>query len=120
MGTANGQHAVPNQNRWLRHIRVGTIYDGQYIEAIQNASGVINLLRRQNIEEGSHNMRTFEVPGYGGLLIANRTTEQRDFFEEDKEAIFFESVEELNDKLNFLGRNKEIVNRIKQAARIQV
>ncbi len=99
--------------------RGGPIYDGQYIDAIQNASGVINLLRRQNIEEGSHNMRTFEVPGYGGLLIANRTTEQGGFFEEDKEAIFFENVEELNDKLKFLGRNQEIVGRIKQAARIR-
>jgi spore maturation protein CgeB len=99
--------------------RGGPLYDARYIEAIQNASGVINLLRRQNIEEGSHNMRTFEVPGYGGLLIANRTAEQVAFFEEDKEAIFFGTVEELNDKLNFMGRNPEIVSRIKEAARVR-
>ncbi len=95
------------------------LYDKEYKEAINNAAGVINLLRRQNIEEGSHNMRTFEVPGYGGLLVANRTEEQEFFFEEDKEAIFFDGVEELNDKLDFLNRNKGIVERIKLAARVR-
>ena len=99
--------------------RGGPIYNRQYTEAIQNAAGVINLLRRQNIEEESHNMRTFEVPGYGGLLIANRTEEQSSFFEEDKEAVFFNGVEELNEKLNFLGRNREFIERIKKAARIR-
>ncbi len=94
-----------------------SLYDKEYKEAIKNAAGVINLLRRQNIEEGSHNMRTFEVPGYGGLLVANRTEEQEFFFEEDKEAIFFDGVEEFNDKLDFLNRNKGIVERIKLAAR---
>jgi spore maturation protein CgeB len=93
------------------------LYNAEYKFAIQNASGVLNLLRRQNMEEGSHNMRTFEVPGYGGLLIANRTEEQSGFFEEDKEAVFFDGVEELNEKLNFLDRNKGTIERIKMAAR---
>ncbi len=95
------------------------LYDKDYKEAVKNAVGVINLLRRQNIEEGSHNMRTFEVPGYGGLLVTNRTEEQEFFFEENKEAIFFDEAEELNDKLDFMNRNKGIAEGIKQAARIR-
>ena len=95
------------------------LYNEDYKSAIRNASGIINLLRRQNIQEGSHNMRTFEVPGYGGLLISNRTEEQEYFFEEDKEAIFFDGVEELNDKLSYLNRNREVINKMKLAARIR-
>jgi spore maturation protein CgeB len=92
------------------------LYDGEYKVAIKNASGIINLLRRQNIEEQSHNMRTFEVPGYGGLMIANRTDEQQSFFEEDKEAVYFDSAEELSDKINFLAKHPSSISSIKAAA----
>ncbi len=95
------------------------LYDDEYKTAIQNASGIINLLRKQNIEECSHNMRTFEVPGYGGLLIANSTEEQKSFFEENEEAIFFENSEELNAKLHFLSRNEHVVTKMKRAAKIR-
>ena len=72
----------------------------ELVSAVESAKGIINLLRQQNIKEDSHNMRTFEVPGYGGLLITQRTTEQAEFFEEGKEIIFFDSPDELKDKLN--------------------
>ena len=92
-------------------------YGMEYNIALQGAGSVINLLRRQNMEEDSHNMRTFEVPGYGGLLLSNRTKEQSEFFEEDKEAVYFDEVGELNDKLAFLSKNESIANKIKQAAK---
>jgi hypothetical protein len=40
-----------------------------------------------------------------------------DFFEEDKEAIFFGSNEELNEKLNFLNEHKTAIESIKRAAK---
>lgn len=92
------------------------LYDEEYKAAIKESLGVLNLLRKQNTEEGSHNMRTFEVPGYGGLLISNRTLEQMAFFEEDKEAVFFDSIDELNDKLNYLSKYPQEVEKIKMAA----
>lgn len=95
--------------------RERSLYGNDYVSAVHGASGIINLLRPQNIVESSHNMRTFEVPGYGGLLISERTEEQETFFEDGKEAVFFEGPEELKDKMTFLGRNKSITNKIKQA-----
>lgn len=92
------------------------LYDDEYKQALKMGRGIFNLLRRQNIVEGSHNMRTFEVPGYGGLLISDRTPEQQGFFEEDKEAIYFGSIEELRDKLQYLNAHPSRVNAIKQAA----
>lgn len=88
-----------------------------YADAIAAADGMFNFLREQNIQEQSHNMRSFEVPGYGGVLISHRTEEQLAFFEEDKEAIYFDSLEELNDKLHFLKQHPQEIQKIKSMAR---
>jgi spore maturation protein CgeB len=92
------------------------LYGSEYMQAISSSMGIVNLLRKQNILEDSHNMRTFEVPGFGGLLVSQRTSEQLEYFEEDREAVFFENVEELRDKLEYLSKNRNVVTAIKQAA----
>jgi len=90
------------------------LFNQDYADAVAAAGGVFNFLRKQNLVEDSHNMRTFEVPGYGGLLISNRTEEQLQYFDEDKEAIYFDSIDELNDKIKFLEKNPFLISRIKQ------
>lgn len=92
------------------------LYDNAYKISIAEAAGVINLMREQNMAEQSHNMRTFEVPGNGGVLISQRTEEQLSFFEEDMEAIYFDSTEELKSKIDFLEKNPETIKHIKSAA----
>lgn len=110
-------HSRSQGNTFIRQSYAGRgLYDQEYKSAIHASMGVINLLREQNIKEQSHNMRTFEVPGYHGLLISNRTGEQSSFFEEDKEAVYFETTEELKDKLSYLQKNISVTNKIKEAA----
>jgi len=92
------------------------IYNAAYTTAIKTAKGTINLLRKQNLIENAHNMRTFEVPGFGGLLISQRTEEQESLFENEKEAVFWSSINELNDKLIFLNKHPAIIKKIKKAA----
>ncbi|MFN0293149.1 glycosyltransferase family protein [Pedobacter helvus] len=93
------------------------LYNQDYANLCKHSLGVINFLRPQNIVEQSHNMRTFEVPGYGGLLISERTEEQLSFFEEGKEAIYFSSIEELRDKMSYYKeRLSEIENYKKNGA----
>lgn len=93
------------------------LYGTDYAEAITSSLGILNLIRQQNRLEDSHNMRTFEVPGYGGLLVTQRTTEQCAYFEENKEAVFFDSVGELHEKLDYLAAHPAEVRAMKQAAR---
>lgn len=92
------------------------LYGNDYVDAITSSMGILNLLRKQNIIEDSHNMRSFEVPGYGGVLISQRTGEQQELFEENKEAVYFETVEELRDKLEYLFKHEATVQSIKKAA----
>ncbi|MEO5995901.1 MAG: glycosyltransferase [Chitinophagaceae bacterium] len=92
-----------------------SLYGKEYINAIISATGIINILREQNLIEESHNMRSFEVPGYGGLLLSQRTSEQLEYFEEDKEAVYFGSAEELRSKMDYLIKNNSTVTAIKRA-----
>jgi len=51
----------------------------------------LNLMRSHNSD--SHNMRTFEVPGIGGIMLAPDTVEHRLFFEDRKEVFLFKDFE---------------------------
>ncbi|MBC7850503.1 MAG: glycosyltransferase [Chitinophagaceae bacterium] len=93
-----------------------SLYGDEYKTSIGNSLAVLNIMRKQNLIEGSHNMRTFEVPGYAGVMLSQRTEEQSYFFEEDREAIYFDTIEELKDKITFLRNNPSAVRAIKQAA----
>lgn len=49
-----------------------------------------------------HNSRTFQIAACGGaMMLAQRTEEHLQFFEEDREAVFFSDVAELREKLDF-------------------
>lgn len=60
----------------------------------------LNLMRIHNLD--SHNMRTFEVPGIGGIQLAPDTKEHQLFFEANKEIFLYKTVEECVTKINFL------------------
>lgn len=47
----------------------------------------LNFFRPHN--EGSHNLRTFEVPAVGGILVTPDSAEQRLFFEPEREVFFY-------------------------------
>jgi len=78
----------------------------------------LNLMRIHN--EDSHNMRSFEVPGIGGIMVAPDTTEHRLFFEDGKEAFLFKDVQhcarQINDLLNY---PVAAADEIRSAARIR-
>jgi spore maturation protein CgeB len=60
----------------------------------------INIFREHNIN--SHNMRTFEVPGIGGILLTERTNEQESFFKENEEVFFYDNIKDCKSKIDFL------------------
>jgi spore maturation protein CgeB len=60
----------------------------------------LNLLRPHNLR--SHNMRTFEIPGIGGIQLAPDTPEHRKFFRPDHEIFLFRDMNECYDKIKML------------------
>jgi spore maturation protein CgeB len=105
-----------SKNNSYNYYQNRNLLENEYYSTSQSALGCINLLREQNIVEDSHNMRTFEVPGIGGLLISQRTNEQLNFFEENKEAIYFSDVNELIDKIKAIKKGLFNIEQIKKNA----
>jgi spore maturation protein CgeB len=76
----------------------------------------LNLMRMHNLQ--SHNMRTFEVPGIGGIMIAPDTAEHRMFFDEGKEIFLFRNVNECSAKIkSVLSLSPDEANVVRHAAR---
>ncbi|MCB0518000.1 MAG: glycosyltransferase family 1 protein [Lewinellaceae bacterium] len=53
----------------------------------------LNVFRPHN--EGSHNMRTFEVPAVGGIMLAPDSPEHQEFFTEGKEIFLYKNIAEM-------------------------
>jgi hypothetical protein len=77
----------------------GEVYADDYARALTGSKIGFGLLRK--VCPDQHTTRTFEIPACGSMLLADRTDEHRAFFTEGSEAEFFESVEELLDKVVF-------------------
>jgi spore maturation protein CgeB len=82
----------------------GEVYADDYARALTGCRIGIGFLRKAWPDQ--HTTRTFEIPACGSMLLADRTGEHQECFEEGKEAEFFASCEELLDKLKFYGRNE--------------
>jgi len=86
------------------------VYADDYARALTGARIGLGFLR--TVWPDQHTTRTFEIPACGSLLLADRTKEHQAFFEEGKEAEFFDSTEELLDKVRFYCGNEQARRRV--------
>ena len=103
---------------WNRYPSLKQYYRGfalgrDYRLALGGAKIAVCLVRRANRD--GHCMRTFEIPACGAFMLAERTEEHLELFEEDKEAAYFESPEELVDKVQYYLQHEEERRRITEA-----
>ncbi len=87
------------------------IYRAELAKVIASSAVSLNLPRPQNI--GSHNMRTFEIPAMGGLMLTARTDEQQLFFPEDEACLMYSGIEELRKKLDLAIKDSDLAQRIR-------
>ena len=73
---------------------------GEKLSRVYSASSIaLNFIREQN--GSAHNMRTFEAPVCGIMLLTTRTEEQVELLGEDRGAVFFGNVEEMRSKAGY-------------------
>lgn len=65
----------------------------------------LNFFRPHN--EGSHNLRTFEVPAVGGILLTPASAEQEQFFTVGEEIFFYTDDQSLLEQARWLMRQEE-------------
>ena len=81
-----------------------TVTGDEYTKAICGASICLGLLSEKGKGSSSGDLitaRTFQIPACGTLMLHERNAEVLRYFEEEKEAAFFGSVEELVEKISF-------------------
>ena len=87
-----------------RALQGGEVYGDAYAWALSGARISVGFLR--HVCPDQHTTRTFEIPACGSMMIADRTAEHCEFFEEGKEAEFFSSQDELVEKVDFYLRHE--------------
>jgi len=89
------------------------VYADDYARALTGAKIGLGFLRL--VCPDQHTTRTFEIPACGSMLLADRTDEHRQFFEEGREAEFFSGEEELLEKVAFYTGHESARARIAAA-----
>jgi spore maturation protein CgeB len=103
----------PGMRRYSR----GTVRGREFRMALGGTKIAINLVRVQNRDD--HVMRTFEGPACGAFMLNERTEEHLELFEEDREAAYFGSAEELVDKVRYYLRHDRERERIRTAGHMK-
>jgi len=75
------------------------LFSEDYNKALSAFDISLCFLRKMN--KDLQTTRTMEIPACGSMLMAERTKEHQQLFEEDKEAVFFSSNEELLEKCKY-------------------
>jgi spore maturation protein CgeB len=92
------------------------VYGVEYWETLKKYRIQLNIFRNHN--EDSHNLRSFEIPAVGGIMLAPHTTEHLAFFESEKEFFPYKSDEEIIDRAaTVISMKAEDVTEIRTAAR---
>lgn len=91
------------------------VYGEAYVKAINATKINLCFLRKINRDEVTS--RSVEIPACGGFMLGERTRRHQEFFAEGKEAEFFDSNEELLQKIRYYLEKNEDRERVARAGR---
>jgi spore maturation protein CgeB len=80
------------------------------------ASAGVSLNIVDDLNMPGHNMRTFEVPGAGGVMLSTYTAEQAEFFPENEAALYYREPGEIDDKIEHILTDREWAQTLRQRA----
>jgi spore maturation protein CgeB len=86
--------------------RGGKLGGRDYARAMSSADIVVNVVADHNVP--AHNMRTFEVPATGTLLVTTRTEGQQRFFREGTDVVMYEGPDELREKIEYYLKHDQV------------
>ncbi|MBC1605345.1 glycosyltransferase [Listeria rocourtiae] len=103
---------IPYKYELKNHCTLRPAFCEEMVKVFQGAKISIGFLTKLSREQ--HTARTFEIPACGGFLLGMRTDEQMEILKPGVEADFFDTTEELLEKVAFYIKNETVRERIAQ------
>ncbi len=99
------------------HLRMhGQVTGIDMLRTLRTYRVQLNFFRPHNVD--LHNMRTFEVPACGGIMLAEDSAEHCEFFASGREAFFFRSpAQMIEGARHLLAMSRSDADAVRQAAR---
>mgnify|MGYP000020226688 FL=1 len=95
------------------------VYGQDFYKTLRKYRVQLNIMRAHNLN--SHNMRSIEIPGAGGVMLAPKTADHLSFFELGEEIFIYEDTENLiNETQRLLNQDKSALEQIRKSARAKV
>lgn len=103
------------RNRVAPHVGCseGHIGIAEVAEAYNGADYILNVKHEHNVLNGL-NMRSFEAPACGACLLQDYVKDVERNFDMEEELVVYRSVEELNEKLSVLQKDKSTYDKIRR------
>jgi len=88
-------------------------YNQKFSHICFNSFLNINILRKQSLEGGGLNMRSFEILGERGLILQDHGPDPIRIFKNFSKYILFKSSDDMIKKILFMRQNKNFIKKIK-------
>ena len=79
------------------------VYLSEYRKIINQSKIMLGFFTKSNLDE--YSIRSFEITACGSFLLSERTRFQKRFFREDKEAGYFDGIDECAEKIKYYLAN---------------
>jgi len=92
------------------------VYSNDFWKTLRKYRVQLNLMRPHN--PASHNMRSFEIPGAGGIGLYPDTIDHREYWSENSGVFLYRNVEDCKNKaMAILALSKENISKLRENAR---
>lgn len=108
-----GWQSMQKRFNWLAEQDIHQVWGEEYVSTLSSSKICLAFLSKKNRDV--YTRRCFEIPACGSLLFAPRTPELEHLFKDGKEAIFWDSTQDLIEKVIFYLGNDSLREDIAQA-----
>ncbi len=107
-----------NEHKMINGVTIFTAkYGSDFWITLQKYAVQLNLLRPHNL--ATHNMRSFDIPGAGGIMLAPNTIDHENYFKKNSEVFLFNDNNEAYQLANYiLELSFEERQQIRKSARL--